>query len=188
MKQSSKLFFAIMAGMLSLSFASCDHSSDDAPSFGIDPILVDFTNSGCKEYLETDDGGENGIAVTAVSEESATGKELFVLKTDSDGKLLLTHQNAVLSCDGVILTGFRCEDATIFLTEKSTDTTNCTCNYDLAYTLNNLQEKTYNVVVERQTIDCDGKTLNEARRYCHFNFVYTPNLSETKEVNYYENK
>ena len=55
MKQSSKLFFAIMAGMLSLSFASCDHSSDDAPSFGIDPILVDFTNSGCKEYLETGD-------------------------------------------------------------------------------------------------------------------------------------
>lgn len=180
--------FVVMTGIIPLLFQSCNDSSNDLSFSNTNPALSNFTYSGCKGYVEGNNSKRKIDLVTdnMISNETSVSKDFFYLKAKSDDRLLLVHQDASFSCDGIIKTKFRYRNDTIFITEMSTINTNCICNYDLTYTLNNFKETTYNVVIERQVIDYSGKPTGSVRKYGYFSFVYSSELSENKNIKYYE--
>ncbi|MGI6243478.1 MAG: hypothetical protein ACOYJK_08110 [Prevotella sp.] len=180
--------FVVMIGVIPLLFQSCNESSDDLSFSNTNPALSNFTYSGCKGYIEGNNSKRTKGFVTdnMIPNETSVSKDFFYLKAKPDEKLLLIHQDASFSCDGIIKTKFRYKNDTIFITEMSTINTNCICNYDLTYTLNSFKETTYNVVIERQVIDYSGKPTDDVRKYGYFSFTYSSELSENKNIKYYE--
>lgn len=94
----------------------------------------------------------------------------------------IIHENTILSCDAVIETGFKVVGSTIILTEKSTKDTNCTCNYDLSFTIDNLENGEYKIIIMRQDIDRIGKILSDEVKYCDFSITLTDNLSQNIKI------
>lgn len=86
------------------------------------------------------------------------------------------------------MTKLRCKNDTVFITEMSTTDTDCMCNHDLTYTLSNFKEAVYHVVIERQTINRDGKPSGGVMKYGKFSFTYSPTLSDNKSIEYFEKR
>lgn len=91
--------------------------------------------------------------------------------------------NTVLSCDALIKQDMTTEDRTIILTEAATNDTNCTCDYDLKFTLDNLSNTTYKVIIQRQGIDRTGKPTYDPEKYAEFSLTFAPGLSKTISLN-----
>jgi hypothetical protein len=97
-------------------------------------------------------------------------------------RLQIIHENTILSCNAVIETGFKVVGSTIILTEKSTMDTNCICHYDLSFTIDNLENGEYKIIIMRQYIDRTGKILSDEVKYCDFSITLTDNLSQNIKI------
>lgn len=171
-----------------LAMLACSSNSDDVVDKAGHPTLLNFTHSGCKveSSAKTSIVGNSLSLLSSSRQNSPVEKDVILLTALPDGKLRIAHDNATLSCEALIQTDFRFDGKTLVLTEKSTDDTNCTCDYDLVFTLEGLEEAEYHVIIERQTIDRQGKATQKAIAYGEVNFTYSKNLSLTTKINYYE--
>lgn len=92
--------------------------------------------------------------------------------------MTLEHHNATLACDALIKTQMNTDgSSTIILTEQSTEDTNCTCKYDIQYTISNLVPNKYHVILKKQEINRNGNPLSDATVYKDFYFKYSTALS-----------
>lgn len=60
--------------------------------------------------------------------------------------------------------------------------TNCICHYDLSFTIDNLENGEYKIIIMRQYIDRTGKILSDGVKYCDFSITLTDNLSQNIKI------
>ena len=60
--------------------------------------------------------------------------------------------------------------------------TNCICHYDLSFTIDNLENGEYKIIIMRQYIDRMGKILSDEVKYCDFSITLTDNLSQNIKI------
>lgn len=175
-----KIISFLSAISLILFVVSCSNNDDNSTT--TQPYLSNFSNSGCKQYVSngTSSAKKRYAKIASATNDATT--EQIVLKALGTNKLYIVHENASLSCEAVIDTDFKIVGSTIFLTEKSTDDTNCICNYDLSFTIDNLQNGAYDIIIMRQTIDRNGKTPSDGVKYCEFSITFADDLSQTVKL------
>lgn len=176
-------FPILLLGILMM--IACSSNSDNPMEKPEHPVLLNFTHSGCKVVSTTKSNlvDHSNYLSNSVLQTDDIDKDAISLKAMPDGKLRIEHGNVTLSCEALIQIDFRVEGKTLILTEKSTDDTNCTCDYDLVLTLEGLDETAYHVIVQRQTIDRKGAATQKEVTYGDFNFTYSKDLSLTTKIN-----
>lgn len=133
------------------------------------PSLTNSTNTGCKT---------NSSLVRSNYQPIEEEKEILVLKSLDEGKMILEHHNATLACDALIKTIMNTDGSnTIILVEQSTEDTNCTCKYDMQYTISNLVPNKYHIILKKQEINRNGNPTSDATIYKDFYFKYSTTLS-----------
>lgn len=161
-----KIINYLMATLSLATMLACsNHSEIQSPI----PTLTNSTNTGCKT---------SPTLARANNLSGGEGKEYLALKALGEGKMTLEHHNATLACDALIKTQMNTDgSSTIILTEQSTEDTNCTCKYDIQYTISNLVPNKYHVILKKQEINRNGNPLSDATVYKDFYFKYSATLS-----------
>ena len=165
-------FIAILSSLSLCLLLSC--SNNEQNDVTNQPYLSNFSNSGCKKYIS----GATPATNSSSGKVATTTNDL----PDEQIRLQIIHENTILSCDAVIETGFKVVGSTIILTEKSTMDTNCICHYDLSFTIDNLENGEYKIIIMRQYIDRTGKILSDEVKYCDFSITLTDNLSKNIKI------
>lgn len=177
MRKMGKIISFLSAALLISCLVSCSDNDDNNGSS--QPRLSNFSNSGCKKFASDGTSSAMSRAANAVAAASNSQSEQIVLAALGINKLRIVHENALLSCEAVIATDFKIEGPTITLTEKSTNDVNCLCYYDLSFTIDNLPSGNYNIIINRQTINRDGKAKSGESKYCEFSVDFSGSLSQT---------
>ena len=118
-------------------------SSEDENEKG---VLSFFSQSGCKTTVSR--GSDD---VSTLSEQF--GNEVVAYKGTDDGSLLISHTNAVFSCDVSIKPTVKIDDDIISIIESYKPETNCVCCYDLLMKVGPLKEGRYRVFIYNDSSD-----------------------------------
>lgn len=173
-------FIAILSSLSLCLLLSC--SNNEQNDVTNQPYLSNFSNSGCKQYISGATSATNSPSGKVATTTNDLPDEQIRLLTNDNKRLQIIHENTILSCNAVIETGFKVVGSTIILTEKSTMDTNCICHYDLSFTIDNLENGEYKIIIMRQYIDRTGKILSDGVKYCDFSITLTDNLSQNTKI------
>ena len=173
-------FIAILSSLSLCILLSCSHNEQDDVTNH--PYLSNFSNSGCKKYISGATPTTNSPSGKVATTTNDLPDEQIRLLTNDNKRLQIIHENTILSCDAVIENGFKVVVSTIKKKKKSTKDTNCTCNYDLSFTIDNLENGEYKIIIMRQDIDRTGKILSDEVKYCDFSITLTDNLSQNIKI------
>ena len=156
MKTNNILYYLLLVLMLGAMGCSSDENKANKQVNGLLSIAV----SGCKNNIEqTNIGNSNRASVfDAVESVRYEGTE--------DGSLMIFHENAIFSCEAKIETEVSITENTICVVEKDlSPTTNCVCCYDLSMKVGPLENKSYRIVVCKDS---------EMGKYIDFIIDYSP--------------
>ena len=158
MKDIKSLFYLPLFLLLTLGCIGC--SSDENKANKQANGLLSYAVSGCKISVEqTNISNSNSASVfDAVESVRYEGTE--------DGSLMIFHENAIFSCEAKIETEVTINENTICIVEKDVSpTTNCLCCYDLSMKVGPLENKSYRIVVCKNS---------EMGKYIDFTIDYSP--------------
>ena len=157
MKKNLILFLGAML-MLAIGMSSC--SSDENKANKQANEFLSFAVSGCKNNVEQTNIGNSNRALVFDAIESIR------YEGTKDGSLMIFHENAIFSCEAKIETEVTINENTICIVEKDvSQTTNCLCCYDLSMKVGPLENKSYRIVVCKDS---------EMGKYIDFTIDYSP--------------
>ena len=158
MKTNKLIFFMplLLAIMLGVTGCSSDENKVDKRANG----LLSFAVSGCKINVEQTNISNSKRASVSDAVESVR------YEGTEDGSLMIFHENAIFSCEAKIETEVTINENTICLVEKDVSpTANCLCCYDLSIKVGPLENKSYRIVVCKDS---------EMGKYIDFTIDYSP--------------
>ena len=157
MKKNLILF---LGAMLILAFGMSSCSSDENKVNKQANELLSFAVSGCKNNVEQTDISNSNRALVFDAIESIR------YEGTEDGSLMIFHENAIFSCEAKIEKEVTINENTICIIEKDvSQTTNCLCCYDLSMKVGPLENKSYRIVVCKDS---------EMGKYIDFTIDYSP--------------
>lgn len=157
MKKNLILF---LGAMLILAFGMSSCSSDENKANKQANELLSFAVSGCKNNVEQTDISNSNRALVFDAIESIR------YEGTEDGSLMIFHENAIFSCEAKIEKEVTINENTICIIEKDvSQTTNCLCCYDLSMKVGPLENKSYRIVVCKDS---------EMGKYIDFTIDYSP--------------
>ena len=145
--------------MLAFGMSSCSSSDENKVNKQANEFLS-FAVSGCKNNVEQTNIGNSNRALVFDAIESIR------YEGTKDGSLMIFHENAIFSCEAKIETEVTINENTICIVEKDvSQTTNCLCCYDLSMKVGPLENKSYRIVVCKDS---------EMGKYIDFTIDYYP--------------
>ena len=156
-----KSFFLCLGAMLMLAIgmSSCSSSDENKVNKQANEFLS-FAVSGCKNNVEQTNIGNSNRALVFDAIESIR------YEGTKDGSLMIFHENAIFSCEAKIEKEVTINENTICIVEKDVSpTTNCLCCYDLSMKVGPLENKSYRIVVCKNS---------EMGKYIDFTIDYAP--------------
>ena len=156
-----KSFILCLGAMLILAFgmSSCSSSDENKVNKQANEFLS-FAVSGCKNNVEQTNIGNSNRALVFDAIESIR------YEGTKDGSLMIFHENAIFSCEAKIEKEVTINENTICIVEKDvSQTTNCLCCYDLSMKVGPLENKSYRIVVCKNS---------EMGKYIDFTIDYSP--------------
>ena len=146
----------LLATMLGLTGCSSDENKVNKQA----NELLSFAVSGCKNNVEQTDISNSNRAMVFDAIESIR------YEGTEDGSLMIFHENAIFSCEAKIEKEVTINENTICIIEKDvSQTTNCLCCYDLSMKVGPLENKSYRIVVCKDS---------EMGKYIDFTIDYYP--------------
>ena len=145
--------------MLAFGMSSCSSSDENKVNKQANELLS-FAVSGCKNNVEQTNIGNSNRALVFDAIESIR------YEGTKDGSLMIFHENAIFSCEAKIEKEVTINENTICIVEKdASPTTNCLCCYDLSMKVGPLENKSYRIVVCKDS---------EMGKYIDFTIDYYP--------------